>query len=97
MPTVHSTAHLPSAARGPWRAPGAPHATTIAVVDLLPGSHAYADTFRDAPPILVIDTGPTEIHLCLPGERITLDDLRIVDVLIEALAAFRTAANTCLD
>jgi len=87
---------LPAVAR-PWRVPGAPHATTVAVVELLPGSHAYADTFRDAPPILVIDTGPTEIQLGLPGDRVTLDDLRILDVLMEALAAYRTALTAYLD
>jgi len=81
----------------PWRVPGSPHATTVVVVELLPGTHAYADTFRDAPPILVIDAGPTEVQLGLPGDRITLDDLRIVDVLVEALAAYRTALMAYLD
>lgn len=80
----------------PWRAPGAPHATTIVIVELLPGTHAYADTFRDAPPILVIDTGPTEIQLNVPGNRVTLDDLRILDVLIEAISAYRRALSAHL-
>jgi hypothetical protein len=81
----------------PRRAPGAPHATTVLIADLLPGTHAYADTFRDAPPILVIDTGPTELQLAVPGNRITLDDLRIIDVLLEATAAYRTALSAHLD
>jgi hypothetical protein len=83
--------------RGPQRIPGAPHATTVLLVELLPGTYAYADTFREAPPILVIDTGPTEIQLNLPGERLTLDDLRIVDVMIEAMAAYRVALTAYLD
>jgi hypothetical protein len=90
----------PLAARtvgGPRRVPGAPHATTVLLVELLPGTHAYADTYREAPPILVIDTGPTEIQLSLPGERLTLDDLRIVDVMIEALSAYRVTLTAYLD
>ncbi|HZN72896.1 MAG TPA: hypothetical protein VFC00_14600 [Micromonosporaceae bacterium] len=93
MPTAHPTVQHRAATVTPWRAPGAPHATTVAIVDLLPGTMAYADTFRDAPPILVIDTGPTEIHLGLPGDPITADDLRILDTLVEALAAYRVAAS----
>lgn len=81
----------------PIRVPGVPHATTVLVVDLLPGTHAYADVYRDAPPILVIDTGPTEVQLSVPGTRVTLDDLRILDVLIEAVAAYRTALTAMLD
>jgi len=83
--------------RQPWRVPGAPHATTVVLVDLLPGTHAYADTFRSGPPILVIDTGPTEVQLSVPGDRVTLDDLRIIDVLMEAVAAYRTALSAYLD
>jgi hypothetical protein len=81
----------------PRRTPGAPHATTVLIAELLPGTHAYADTFRDAPPILVIDTGPTELQLSIPGDRVTLDDLRIIDVLMEATAAYRTAISAHLD
>lgn len=81
----------------PRRTPGVPHATTVFITDLLPGTHAYADTFRDAPPILVIDTGPTELQLAVPGDRVTLDDLRIVDLLLEATAAYRTALHAHLD
>lgn len=75
----------------PRRQPGSPHATTVVIVDLLPGAQAFTDTYRDAPPILVIDTGPTEVQLSLPGDPVTLDDLRVVDVLHEATVAYRSA------
>lgn len=83
--------------RRPYRVPGAPHATTVLLVDLLPGTRAWADTYRDGPPIFVIDTGPTEVQLSLPGDRLTLDDLRIVDLLMEAVAAFRVALGDWLE
>ena len=81
----------------PRRQPGAPHATTVIIVDLLPGANAYTDTYREAPPILVLDTGPTELQLSIPGDRVTLEDLRLVDLLLEATAAYRTALIAHLD
>jgi hypothetical protein len=67
------------------------------MADLLPGTRAYADTYREAPPILVLDTGPTEVQLAVPGDRVTLEDLDIVDVILEATAAYRTALVAHLD
>lgn len=81
----------PALAPTPWRVPGAAHAVTVITLDLLPGTNAYCDTYRQAPPILVIDFGPTEVQLSIPGDRITLDDLRLIDLLLEAMAAYRTA------
>lgn len=69
----------------------APAASTVVIVDLVPGSRAYCDLFRGAPPILVIDAGSTEIQFSLPVRPVTLDDLRLVDGLLQAWAAFRTA------
>ncbi|HET6212069.1 MAG TPA: hypothetical protein VFE14_04250 [Micromonosporaceae bacterium] len=66
-------------------------AATLVMVDLLPSTRAYCDTRRHAPPILVIDTGSTEIQLTLPADRVTPADIRIVDDIVEALAAQRTA------
>lgn len=81
----------------PRRQPGAPHATTVLIVELLPGAHSYTDLHRDAPPILVVDTGPTELQLSVPGNRVTLDDLHIIDKLMEAAAEYRTALVAHLD
>jgi hypothetical protein len=75
----------------PWRVPGAPHATTVLMVDLLPGTYSFCDLYREAPPILVIDAGPTELHLSLPVDRVTVDDLGIIDQLLEGVVAFRSA------
>ena len=80
----------------PWRVPGAVHATAATTADLLPGTTAYCETFRDGPPVLVIDTGPIEMHFSLPGERYSREDLRLLDTIIEAWCAFRTAAQTHL-
>lgn len=74
-----------------------PAALTVVIVDLSPGTRSYTDTHRDAPPILVIDTGPTELQLSVPGDPVTLDDLRVVDVLREALADYRAALVAHLD
>jgi hypothetical protein len=81
----------------PRRVPGAPHATTVIIVDLLPGTRAYTDLHRDSPPILVLDSGPTELQLAIPGDRVTLDDLHIIDTLLEAATAYRTALIAHLD
>ena len=81
----------------PRREPGSPHATTVIIADLLPGTHTYTDTYREAPPILVVDTGPTELQLAVPGDRITIEDLGIVDALLEAATAYRTALLAYLD
>jgi hypothetical protein len=81
----------------PVRQPGAPHATTVLIVELLPGTHTYTDIHRDAPPILVVDTGPTELQLSVPGNRVSLDDLHIIDKLMEAAAGYRTALVAHLD
>jgi len=80
----------------PWRVPGAMHATAVTIADLLPGTHAYCETFRDHSPILVIDTGPIELHFSLPGDRYSRDDLRVLDTIIEAWCAFRTVAQAHL-
>jgi hypothetical protein len=64
-------------------------ATTVVMLDLLPGTRAYCDTFRDAPPILVIDNGPTEVQLSITRTRFTNEDLRLVDVLLDGLSCFR--------
>lgn len=81
----------------PTRTPGAPFATTVLMVELLPGTRAYADTYRIAPPLLVIDTGPTEIHLALPGDRPCLDDLHILDDVLQAVAKYRASLLVHLD
>ena len=81
----------------PRREPGAPHATTVIMTDLLPGTRAYTDLYREAPPVLVLDTGPTELQLAVPADRVTLEDLAIVDALLEAAAAYRTALLAHLD
>lgn len=88
---------MPQDVSRPRREHGAPHATTVIMADLLPGTRAYADTYREAPPILVLDTGPTEVQLAVPGDRVTLEDLDIVDVILEATAAYRTALVAHLD
>lgn len=87
----------PARGAGPRRVPGTAHATSIVVVELLAGTRAYADTSRDAPPVVVIDTGPTELHLGLPGDCYALADLSVLDLLIEALAAYRIAVQAYLD
>lgn len=56
----------------PARALDVPYATTVVIADLLPGTHAYCDLHKNAQPILVIVTGPTEIQPSLPGDIITL-------------------------
>jgi hypothetical protein len=81
----------------PLRVPGTPHTTTVVTADLLPGTNAYCDIYREAMPLLVIDAGPTEIHLSMPVDRLTIEDLRIVDAILEALAAFRNALLVYLD
>lgn len=81
----------------PRREPGAPHAVTVIIADLLPGTHCYTDLYRQAPPILVVDTGPTELQLAIPGDRVSVEDLHIVDALLEAAAAYRAALLTHLD
>lgn len=81
----------------PRRDHGAPHATTVITTDLLPGTHCYADTYRQSPPLLVVDTGPTELQLAIPGDRPGIDDLHIIDALLEAAAAYRSALLTHLD
>jgi len=78
-------------ARPPLRAPGAPHATTVVIADILAGSHAYCDTYRDGPPILILDLGYTEIQLSIPDTRVTLEDLSIIDAMMAALTEFRAA------
>lgn len=87
----------PSPRRQPAHASPAPQPTTVVIVDLLPGAQIYTDTHRDAPPILVIDTGPTELQLSVPGDRVTLDDLHVVDQLREAIATYRAALVAHLD
>lgn len=74
-----------------------PQPTTVVILDLLPGARAYTDTHRDAPPILVIDTGPTELQLSAPGDRVTPEDLHVVDVLWGAIASYRAALMARLD
>jgi hypothetical protein len=81
----------------PRREPGVPHATTVIMADLLPGTRAYTDLYREAPPILVVDTGPTEVQLAVPADRVSVEDLAIVDALLEAAAAYRTALLAHLD
>jgi hypothetical protein len=67
------------------------------MVDLLPGSYAYCDIYREAPPVLVIDTGPAEVQFSFPVDRVTLEDLRVIDSNLEGWAAFRTAMLAWLD
>lgn len=81
----------------PQRPPGSPCATTVVMSELAPGTHSYVDLYRSAPPILVIDTGPTEVQLSLPGDRCTVEDLWIIDELAEALAKFRQAQLPHMD
>jgi hypothetical protein len=59
--------------------------------------YAYCDIRGEARPILVVDTGSAEIHFSMPIDRITVEDLRIVDLILEALAAFRLALLAYLD
>jgi len=70
---------------------------TVVLVDLVPGTRAYADTHAGAPPILVIETGATELQLAASGDRITLDDLRAIDTVLEAVAEYRSALLAYLD
>jgi hypothetical protein len=71
-------------------------ATTVLMVDLLIGTRVYCDTFRDAPPILVIDTGPTELQLSAPAGAVTVEDLAVIDTVLQAAAEYRTAVLTRL-
>lgn len=89
--------YSPSPRHQPAHATPVPQPATVVIVDLLPGTRVHTDTHRDAPPILVIDTGPTELQLSVPGDRVTLDDLRVVDLLREALAAYRAALVAHVD
>jgi hypothetical protein len=70
--------------------PGLMQVSAVLLVDLLPGTRAYSDTFREAPPILVIVSGGTELQLGVAGQRVTLEDLASIDTILEAAAAFRT-------
>lgn len=72
-------------------------ASTVVLADLVPGTRAYADTHRGAPPILVIETGATELQLSASGERVTLDDLLAIEAVLEAATAYRTALLAHLD
>lgn len=97
-PSASSVAFSASeSAEPPWRVPGVPFATTVVIADLLPGTRAYTETYRDLVPVLVIDTGPTEIQLSLPADRVALADLEAVDVVLDAMAAYRMALLPHLD
>jgi hypothetical protein len=74
-----------------------PQPTTVVILDLLPGARAYTDTHRDAPPILVIDTGPTELQLSVPGDRVSPEDLQVIDLLQAAIASYRAVLVAHLD
>jgi hypothetical protein len=67
------------------------HASTVLMVDLLRGTRVYCDLFGEAPPILVIDTGSTEVQLTIGVGSITVDDLAVIDSFLEAAAAYRCA------
>lgn len=74
-----------------------PHATTLVIVELLPGSRAYCEKLSHALPIVVIDCGYTEIHLRVPGGLAGLDDLAIMGEIMSAAADCQTALVAYLD
>ncbi len=83
----------------PVRRAGSPvsPAATVVLADLVPGTRAYVDTHRGAPPILVIESGATEVQFGASGGRVTLDDLRAIDTVLEAAAVYRAALLAHLD
>ena len=81
----------------PRRAPGSPHATTVLLAELLPGSIAYCDTLGDGPPILVIDFGYTELQISIPGDVSYPDQLKFLNDLAETIYQFRRRLVAHLD
>jgi hypothetical protein len=64
-------------------------ASTVVMVDLVPGTRAYCDRYAEAPPILVISTGGTEVQLGIPGRVVTVEDVANIDAILEAGATCR--------
>lgn len=68
-------------------------ASTVAMVDLVPGTWVYVGTppHRDLPSS-VIDTGVGQVRLDTVGRRPTRADVEAVDRLVEVGRAYRAAA-----
>jgi hypothetical protein len=65
-----------------------PPVTTQLTVTLAADLYAWLDATRDAPPILVLETGGTELCLVLGSERVTAEDVGATRHLAELTAAF---------
>jgi len=77
--------------------PGAPFATTLVTLDLLPESVSYCDYSGDGMPILVVDFGYTEIQIAVPGAVATVEDLALLDRLVDAILELRKQLICFLD
>ncbi|SDY00813.1 hypothetical protein SAMN05444365_101357 [Micromonospora pattaloongensis] len=69
--------------------------TVQVTVTLTPGLDGWVETERDAPPILAIEAGGTELCLVLASDHVTAHDADAARRLAELIAAFaaRVAAR----
>lgn len=61
----------------------------VVLADLLPETGAYCDVWRGRDPILVIQTGPAEIQLSMPGDLSAVEGMRILNMLSEAIEEYK--------
>jgi hypothetical protein len=64
--------------------------TVQVTITLAPDLHAWLDATRDGPPILVLESGGTELCLVLRSDRVTVEDVHTTRQLAELVAAFAT-------
>ncbi|MEV1285811.1 hypothetical protein [Micromonospora sp. NPDC049679] len=62
-------------------------------VTLTPGLDSWLETVRDGPPILVIETGDTELCLVLASDQVGANDLHATRRLAELMAKFAEQVN----
>jgi hypothetical protein len=58
---------------------------------LAPTATIYVDVYDGAEPILVIDTGTTEVQISPPTEQITPSDLALAEAFLAAAIEYRAA------
>lgn len=63
---------------------------------LAPTATVYVDVYEDAEPILVIDTGPTEVQISPRTEQVTRSDLDLADAFLAAAMEYRAALEALL-